>query len=399
MTWLARVIAAALRRLAALMPPDRRQWAEAVLAEASEAPAGRQRLRWLAGGLRLAVRQAVLAGGLWRPLAFAAAAVGVAWSAWSGPSGDPAIVINRVDVIAMAVILCGLAWAVKRARGPARGRLARLARGGGYTAILALVLAKSAVERVADAPPNNLAGPAVAWTGEVVFLAVMGGYAAMILAYTARRSSAAPATVAIGTAAGATIGVLAYALGPLGFPLRLSGAWPAHLYDAAMAVGVLLAACVPAAAGRAAARRAGSKQGFRRRQGAMAGVCTGTAAALAVAVLSTATIALLPYDAGLRDWAASHIGHWTPLVGQVAPVVGSRSGYVAGNSAFAAGYLIVLLISPLAGCVLGAAGAWGARRARGAGTGPSADGSAAGNVLPDRYQAHGPRPAIPEEPV
>ena len=37
---------------------------------------------------------------------------------------------------------------------------------------------------------------------------------------------------------------------------------------------------------------------------------------------------------------------------------GTRLGYVAGNSAFAAGYLIVLLLSPLLGCALGA---WGAR--------------------------------------
>jgi hypothetical protein len=119
----------------------------------------------------------------------------------------------------------------------------------------------------------------------------------------------------------------------------------------------------------------------------MAGVCTGTAAALTVAVLSTATIALLPYDAGLRDWAASHIGHWTPLAGQVTPVEGSRVGYVAGNSAFAAGYLIVLLISPLAGFVLSAAGAWGTR------------GRAVGQVIPRPPQDRAPEPAASEEPT
>ena len=73
-----------------------------------------------------------------------------------------------------------------------------------------------------------------------------------------------------------------------------------------------------------------------------------------VAVLSTATIALLPYDTGLRDWASSHIGQWTPIVGQVTPVVGARLGYVAGNSAFAAGYLIVLLVGPLLSLGFGA---------------------------------------------
>ena len=89
----------------------------------------------------------------------------------------------------------------------------------------------------------------------------------------------------------------------------------------------------------------------------MAGLCSGTAAAMAVAVLSTATIAILPYDTGLRNWATGHIGQWTPAVGQVTPILHPRLGYVAGNSAFAAGYLIVLLISPLAGCAFGA---WGA---------------------------------------
>jgi hypothetical protein len=92
----------------------------------------------------------------------------------------------------------------------------------------------------------------------------------------------------------------------------------------------------------------------------MAGLVIGAAAALVVAVLSTATIALLPYDTWLRQWASSHIGQWTPVAGQWAPVLGlgARQGYVAGNSAFAAGYLVVLLLGPLLGCVLGA---WGTR--------------------------------------
>ena len=168
----------------------------------------------------------------------------------------------------------------------------------------------------------------------------------------------------MGTAIGAALGILVYALGPLGFPLRFAGWWPARLYDAALVLGALLALCAPVAAGRGgdpAGRRLAARSS-RVRHGAMAGLCTGAAAALVISVLSTATIALLPHDAGLRDWAAGHIGQWTPVVGQVTPVVGPRLGYVAGNSAFAAGYLIVLLLSPLFGCGLGAwagrAGGW-----------------------------------------
>jgi membrane-associated phospholipid phosphatase len=365
MDWLTRVIVALLRRSEPLLPAEQRAWARALRTEADEVPAGRDRLAWLSGGVRFTVREAALNRGVRYRLAFAAAAAGAAWSAWSGPPGDSAIVINRVDVITISVILAGLPLAVRGIRGPiAPGRQARMIRTAGYAAILVLVLVKAAVERAADAPPNNLDAAARAWTGEITFLAVMAGYTAVILVYTASRSPAVPATVAIGPAVGAAIGVLVYALGPWGFPLRFTGWWPVHLYDTAMALGALLALSAPVAAGLMAARRVGGSASARSRarQGAMAGLCTGAAAALVVAALSTATIALLPYDAGLRNWAADHIGQWTPVIGQVTPVVGPRLGYVAGNSAFAAGYLVVLLLAPLAGCGLGV---WAGRVAGG----------------------------------
>jgi hypothetical protein len=361
--WLTRLTAALLRCSTGALSADRRLWLRALLAEANDIPAGWLRLAWLTGGVRLTVREAALGRRLGYPLAFAAAAAGAAWSAWSGPRGDSAVVINRVDVIAVVVILAVLPWVIRRARGPAAGtRLARLVRTGGYAAILVLVLVKAAVERVADAPPNNVAAPARDWTGELVFLAVMAGYAAVILTCTAWRSPAVPATLTIGTPTGAALGVLIYALGPLGFPLRFAGWWPTRLYDAAMALGALLALCAPVAAGLAAARRSGRPvpAASSARRGALAGLFVGATAALVVSVLSTATIALLPYAIGLRDWAVTHIGQWTPAVGQVTPVVGTRLGYVAGNSAFAAGYLIVLLLGPLFGCAFGA---WAGRTA------------------------------------
>jgi undecaprenyl-diphosphatase len=357
MDWLTRVTAALLRYSEPVLPAEHRAWARALRMEADEIPAGWDRLAWLCGGLRFTVREVALSRGLGYRLVFAAAAAGIAWSAWSGPAGDSAIIINRVDVITISVILAGLPWAVRRVGGPvASGRQARMIRTAGYAAILLLVLVKAAVERVADAPPNNFEAAARAWMGETAFLAVMAGYAAVTLVYTASRSPAVPATLGIGTAVGGVLGVLVYVLGPLGFPLRFTGWWPAHLYEGAMALGALLAFCAPVAAGLAVTRRTGGLMPVRSRvrQGAMVGLYTGTVAALVVAALSTATIALLPYNVGLRDWAAGHIGHWTPIVGQVTPVIGPRLGYVAGNSAFAAGYLVVLLLSPLAGCGLGA---------------------------------------------
>jgi hypothetical protein len=358
-----RAVAALLRRSMQVMPAERREWAEAVWSEAAEVPSGWRQLRWLAGGLRMTVREAALARRMRYPLAFAAVAAGTVWSAWSGPPGNAAATINRVDVIAMVVILATLPWIVGRTRGAvSRGRLARLVRTGGYVAIFALVLVRAAVRRVADAPPNNLGGATSAWVGEVAYLAVMAGYVALILAVTARRSPADRVTVATSVATGMALGVMAYALGPLGFPLRFAGAGPASLYDAAMVLGFYLAVSAPLAAGLAAGRRDSRSEptGSGVRSGLMAGLIIGAAAALVVAVLSTATIALLPYDAWLRQWASSHIGHWTPMAGQWAPVLGpgTRQGYVAGNSAFAAGYLIVLLLAPLLGCALGA---WGAR--------------------------------------
>ena len=357
MGWLTSVTMTLLRYSEPMLPGEQRAWARALRAETDEVPAGWDRLAWLTGGVRFTVRQAVLNRRLGYPLLFAAASAGTIWSAWSGPPGDSAIVINRVDVITISVILVGLSWAVRRACGPVAGsRPARMIRTAGYAALLVLVLVKAAVERVADAPPNNLEVAARAWAGEITFLAVMACYAAVILAATASRSPAAPAVVGTGAAAGTVLGILVYLLGPLGFPLRFSGWWPARLYDVAMALGVLLAVCAPVAAGLAAIRRPGGLMpaGSRIRRGAMAGLCTGLAAALVVAALSTATIGLLPHDDLLRNWAAGHVGQWTPAVGQATSVIGTRVGYVAGNSAFAAGYLVVLVLSPLAGCGLGA---------------------------------------------
>ena len=250
-------MAALLRWSAGLLPADRRVWVRALRAEADEVPPGWHRLAWLAGGVRLTAREAALGRRLGYLLAFAAAAAGTAWSAWSGPPGDSAIVINRVDVITIAVILAGLPWVIRRTRGPVAGsRLARLVRTGGYAAIIVLVLVKAAVERVAGPRPiTRRVSPGLDRRG-----CLPGGDGRLCGRDPSLHGAAVtrgPATVAIGTAIGAAIGVVAYALGPLGFPLRFTGSWPTRLYDAAMALGVLLALCAPVTAGLAATRRAG----------------------------------------------------------------------------------------------------------------------------------------------
>jgi hypothetical protein len=361
MDWLTRAMTALLRRSAGLLPADRREWSEALRAEAEagDVPAGWGRVGWLAGGIWLAAMHARTGRRIGYPLAFAGAAAATAWSAWNGPSADAAALVDRVGVIAIVVILAGLPWVARRILGPAGdSRRARIIRIGGYASIFALVGTKDTVEQFAAASPSALAGVGfLLWIGEVLFLIMMAAYASLILAVTARRPAAAPATLALGIAAGVVIGVVADALGPLGTPVRIAGLWPAHLYDAALALGMLLALAVPIAAGRAAARQASGRD--RRlpaadpaRQGALAGLCAGTAAALVVSILGTATIMALPHEPGLLHWATAHAGQWAlTYVG-----LGTQQDYAVNNSLYAAGYLVVLAFAPLVGCGLGA---WG----------------------------------------
>ena len=175
-------------------------------------------------------------------------------------------------------------------------------------------------------------------------------------------------------ATGTVLGVLAYAVGPLGFPPRFAGAWPAGLYDAAIVASLLAGAGAPVLAAALAVRRLNrsgrlTSPASGSGQGVLAGLCAGGCAALVVSVLSTSTIALLPHDAGLRDWSIRHIGQWAELTGHWTPILnaGSHAGYVAGNSAFAAGYLFVLLFGPVIGAALGG---WGGLARRPAPAGP-----------------------------
>jgi hypothetical protein len=92
----------------------------------------------------------------------------------------------------------------------------------------------------------------------------------------------------------------------------------------------------------------------------MAGLCAGAAAALVISVLSTGTIALLPHEAGLLQWALAHLGHWA-----VTPFgLGTPHAYEVTNSAYAAGYFLVLVLFPVLGCGVASWGGLGA-------TGPS----------------------------
>jgi hypothetical protein len=195
----------------------------------------------------------------------------------------------------------------------AGGWLAPLVRAGGYGIVFALVLVKADVERAEYASPAVRPELAGLWAGEVVFVAVLAVYLAALLAVTARRPPAAPGALVAGAVAGVAAGLVMYALPPVGSPLHVGTRWLIVLYDAVRVAAVLLVMGVVITAGLAAARRAkrrakrpGTKlplSDTQAREGVMAGLCAGAAAALVASLLGIGTIALRPQEANRLAWA------------------------------------------------------------------------------------------------
>lgn len=221
---LSRAAAAAAKVALLLLPAERRDWARAVWAESYEVPSGRRRLAWLAGALPAIVTGALRASRIGRWLVFAVAAAFAARLAWPGPPDRLFTVIARMDLITVGLLLAGLSWLLGWLLGPAGdGLLTRFLRVGGYGAVLAFTVAHARV-----APPGpDPTGPALqfAWFAEILLLVVVAGYVAAILALTARRSRVAPATLAIGTGAGVGLGVVMYAVAPLGLAKNATDPW------------------------------------------------------------------------------------------------------------------------------------------------------------------------------
>ena len=228
MSWLGRAAAR-------LVPAERRDWAEALWAEAGEVPPGLARLAWRAGGMRLIAREALLVRRAGRSLVFATAAAWVTWAAWPGPAGNIATAVARVDVVTVLLVLAGLPLLARWLFGPpAAGPVARVLRVGAYAAVLVLTVAKASVEQVVNAPPvvarqaatgRGLQPPAFTWFAETIFLLIVAGYVAAILVMTARRTRVAPATLALGTGAGILLGRVMCAVAPLGLAKDATEPW------------------------------------------------------------------------------------------------------------------------------------------------------------------------------
>ena len=337
--------------MARLVPVGRRDWAEAIWGEAGEVPPGLPRLAWLAGGMRVMAREAVTARAIGRWLLFAAAAAVAAWAAWPDPPGEFDSVIARMDVIAIVALLAGLPLLTRWFLGPAGdARLARFLRACGYAAVLALMAAKAGAPRSGD---NGFTGPALqfAWFLEIFFLVIVAGYVTAILVVTGRRPRVAPATLAIGTGAGIALGVVMYAVAPLGLSKDATEPWLAgSAIDPVVALAWILLLGAPVVTAVMAVRRyrgPGSPQELARArlwQGIVAGLLATGAGALIVTVLGTATLALMPRAAWLRHWL---------FPGQHLLAAATRS-HELGVSSTVGGYGLILIGFPVIGLALGA---------------------------------------------
>ena len=321
MNRLNRMAAAARHGAARLLPAGRRDWVAAVWAEAPEVPPGLARLAWRAGGVWMLARDALLPRRIGRAALFAAAAAAAAWAAWRGSPASLATPSVRGYVITMVLLLAGLPLLARPFLGPGGGSPAgRFLRAGTCAALLALIPAEAAVQQFAQTPPRGgadlrvyrlVASPAAPkpWEGAILSLVLTALYVAPILWMTSRRSRVAPATLAVGTGAGIVLGLVMYAVAPLGLSKAATNPWlPGSDVDPLVLLAWLLLLFGPVAAAVIADRRytASSSSppptGDMIRQMMTAGLLTSLVGALFVTVLGTGTTAVMLKAAWLRNW-------------------------------------------------------------------------------------------------
>jgi hypothetical protein len=336
-----------------VVPAERREWAEAVWAEAGEVPAHR-RFSWVAGGLWTVTRQAGIVRRLGYWLGVAALAVGASemvslvWrgaavapgfrsvsvptiSLGTGIYVDPNTTVDfRSLAITTVVALAALPWVARR-RGVfgavSDNSAARVVRVGGCAAICVLVLV---LARLAQTLGENLADgeyAGVIITSLTVILVVAARLWLRRPGKTATPEVQALLTLGLGAAVlillffvGTTELITAYAAGILAVTARGSRIAPATLAfgaGAGVAAGLIWYAvtrtgnhwlilvvvvavfAAPTAAGAAAAWRTPGRddpEALRRdrlRQGLAAGALTGGVAALLITILIFGTMVVL----------------------------------------------------------------------------------------------------------
>jgi hypothetical protein len=299
------------------VPAGRRDWVEAVWAEAGEVPPGLQRLAWRTGGVRLIARETLMRRRIGSAVLFAAAAAAAARMAWPGSPASLATGADRVYVITMLGLLAGLPLLARPFLGPAHSRAARLLRAGTWAAFLALIPAEAAVQQFLYTPPRGgadlrlyllIAGDPPG-APHILVLVILAVYMAAIVWMTSRRSQVAPATLAAGTGAGIALGAVMYAVAPLGLSNEATNPWlPGSDIDPLVLAAWLLLLCGPAAAAALADRRYTASASSppparaRARQIMAAGLLTAMTGALFVTVAGAGTTALMLKAAWLRNW-------------------------------------------------------------------------------------------------
>jgi hypothetical protein len=354
------LLAGLLRRSAGLLPAPRRDWAEAVLAEAGEIPAWTSRVAWLGGGLWLVARAALMR--VIRVLAFAAGAAELVAVGWPGRSSDSAVPLNRVYVVLTVAALAVLPGVVRRYFGPARGGWApRAARAGGYALVLALIAAKAAKDRDGSRLGAYFAVVPGIWAMEILLLLVIAAYVAGLLILTSERVRLARWILPIGAGLGAATAGVLYPLAPLGVAVDPNG--PSVMWWGLAALALPLVTGFLAA--RLAARQARPAPLGPIGQGWLAAACAMATAALLLAVLTSVTIALFPHHVPLQIPPPPPGGGCeTCDPNQVVIPPGLRREYWAELSVGQAGMapLAALMIAPFFGAWLGVLSAALARK-------------------------------------
>ena len=283
-------------------------------------PPGLARLAWRAGGVWMLAREALLPRRIGSAILFAAAAAAGGLGGLAGLVGQlchpgrPGLCDHHGAAAGRAA---AAGTPVPRAAGGSRA--ARFLRVGTCAALLALMPAEAAVYQFAETPPRGGTDLRlyllIAWKVggkeplKILFLVLMALYVAAIFWMTSRRSRIAPATLAVGTGAGIALGLVMYAVAPLGLSKAATNPWlPGSDIDPLVLLAWLLLLGGPVAAAVVADRRctaSGSAlppAGARVRQMMAAGLLTSLVGALLVNVLGMGTTSVMLRAAWLRDW-------------------------------------------------------------------------------------------------
>jgi hypothetical protein len=312
----------------------------------------------------------------------------LAWTALPGPPSALLTAYLWLRTIGTIVVLAGLPWLMRRRQGPViDSRLARSLRFATYAGLVALIAALAEREHVTDtlralvaAGPHNQPsiGLLMPWS---TFLVLLAGYVAVILAVTAQRSWVTLTTLSIGTGTGIALGLVMYAIMPLGFDNHATAPWlRGSGVDPLVVVAWVLLLGGPLAAALLAGRRCRSAVGpldpaeAKIRQGYAAGTLTTVVGSLIVCTLGPVTIALMP-SAGWLVHLLYPGQHLTATA-----VAGLVSNY------FPEGYLLVWLAFPIIGLCIGsitALSAWGNEAFRERGQGPGGGGPGGPDPAPE----------------